>query len=119
MKSSLLRKKVQAHSSLEPPLAYNQDQIQLGPDAFDKSRFVMTFLIILGVTEALCSFRLVLEGKTGKEISESSRLEFLEKSLANKFALTGAKDNTSRFLNRRGIADLPFLRTILAICQKC
>ena len=38
--------------------------IQLGPDAFDESRFVMTFLTILGVTEILCSFRLVLEGKT-------------------------------------------------------
>ena len=28
----------------------------------------MTFLTILGVIEILCSFRLVLEGKTGKEI---------------------------------------------------
>ena len=41
----------------------------------------MTFLIILGVTDILCSLRLVLEGKTGKEIPESSRLEFLEKFL--------------------------------------
>ena len=47
--------------------------IQSGPDAFDESRFAMPFLIILGVTEKLCSFRLVLEGETGKEISESSR----------------------------------------------
>ena len=39
----------------------------------------MTFLIIVGVTEILCSFRLVTEGKTGKKIPESSRLEFLEK----------------------------------------
>ena len=39
----------------------------------------MTFLTIVGVTEILCSFRLVLEGKTGKEIPDSSRLEFLEK----------------------------------------
>ena len=38
----------------------------------------MTFLTILGVTEILCSFRLVLEGKTGKEKKESSRLEFLK-----------------------------------------
>ena len=29
----------------------------------------MTFLTILGIMEILCSFRLVLEGKTGKEIS--------------------------------------------------
>ena len=52
--------------------------IQSGPDTFDESRLVMTFLTILGVMDILCSFRLVLEGKTGKEIPESSRLEFLE-----------------------------------------
>ena len=46
----------------------------------------MTFLTILGVTEILCSVRLVLEGKTSKGITESSRLEFFEKFLANSFA---------------------------------
>ena len=81
--------------------------IQSGPDALDESRFVMTFLTIFGVMEILCSFRLVLEGKTGKEIPESSRLEFLEKFLANNFALSDAEDNTSGLLNRRGKADLP------------
>ena len=70
------------------------------------------------VREILCSFKLVLEGKTGKEIPESSRLEFLEKFSANNFALSDAEDNTSRLLNGRGIVDLPFLRTLLAICQK-
>ena len=49
------------------------------PDAFDESRFVMTFLTILGVTEILSSFGLILEEKTGKEIPEETRLEFLEK----------------------------------------
>ena len=78
----------------------------------------MTFLTILGVTEILCSFRLVLEGKTSKEIPESSRLEFIEKFSANNFALSDAEDNTSGPLNRGGIADLPLLRTLLAICQK-
>ena len=69
--------------------------------------------------EMLCSFRLVLEGKTGKEIPKSPRLEFLEKFLANTFALSDATDNTtSGPLNRGGIADLPLLRTLLAICQK-
>ena len=62
--------------------------IQSGPDNFAESTFVMTFSTILGVTEILCSFRLVLDRKTGKEIPESSRLEFLEKFLANNFALT-------------------------------
>ena len=47
----------------------------------------MTFLTILGVTEILCSFKLVLEEKTGKEIPELSRLEFLEKFSGNSFAL--------------------------------
>ena len=92
--------------------------MQSGPDDFDESRFVMTFLTILGVMEILCSFRLVLEGKTGKEIPEPSRFEFLEKFLANNFALSDAEDNTSGTLNRGGIADLPLLRTLLAICQK-
>ena len=68
--------------------------------------------------EIFCSFRLVLEGKTGKEIQESSRFEFLETFLANNFALSDAEDNTSCPLNRRGIADLPLLRTLLAIRQK-
>ena len=47
-------------------------RIQPGPDAFDKSRFIMTFLTILGVTEIVCCLELVLEGKTGKEIPESN-----------------------------------------------
>ena len=78
----------------------------------------MTFLTILGVTEILCSFRLVLEGKAGKEIPESSRLEFLEKFSANNFTLSDAEDSTSGSLNRGSISDLPLLRTLLAIPQK-
>ena len=70
------------------------------------------------VKEILCSFKLVLGGKTGKEIPESSRLEFLEKFSANNFALWDAEDNTSGLLNKGGIADLPLLRTLLAICQE-
>ena len=46
--------------------------MQSRPNAFDESRFVMTFLTILGVTEILSGFRLVAEEKTGKEIAESS-----------------------------------------------
>ena len=76
----------------------------------------MIFLTILEVTE-ICSFRLVLEGKTGKGVPNSSRLVFLEKILANNFALSDAEDNTSELLNRGGIPDLPLLRTLLAIHQ--
>ena len=102
--------KVRAQSSLEPPLEYNQDQTL--------SRFVNTFLTVLGLMEMLCSFRLVLEGKTGKHIPESARLEFLEKFLANNFALSDAEDNTSGPLNRGGVVDLPLSRTLSAIPQK-
>ena len=92
--------------------------IQSGPYAFDESLFIMTFLTILGFMDILCSFRLVLEGKTGKEIPESSRFEVLKKFLPNNFALSNAEDNTSGPLNRAGIADLPLLRTLSAIRKK-
>ena len=101
----LVCKEVQAHSSLEPPLEYNR-------------RLIMTFLTVLKVTEILCIFRLVLEGKTYKEISGSSRLEFLEKLSANNFALSEAEDNTDGPLNRGSITNLILLTSLLAICQK-
>ena len=72
----------------------------------------------MGVTEILCSFKLVLEGKTGKAKPEPSRLEVKEKLSANNFALLDAEDNTSSPLNRGGTAHLPLLRTLLAIRQK-
>ena len=61
----------------------------------------MTFVTILEDAEILYNFRLVLEGKTGKEIPKSSRLVFLEKFLANNFALSDAEGNS--LLNRGGI----------------
>ena len=66
----------------------------------------------------VCIFKLVLDEKTGKEMPQSSILEFLEKFSANNFALSHAEDSTSGLLNRGGIADLPLLRTLLAIRQK-
>ena len=77
----------------------------------------MTFTI-LGVTEILCSFRLVLEGKTGKKMPVTSRLEISGKFSANDFALSDAEDSTTVLLNLAGIAGLPLLRTPLAIHQK-
>ena len=73
----------------------------------------MTFLTILEGMEILFSFRLVLEGKAGKEIPEASRLELLEKYLANNFVLSDAEENIPRLLYRGVKADLP-----LAVCQK-
>ena len=70
----------------------------------------MTFLTIFGVTEILCSFKLVLEGETGKEIPESLKLEFLEKFSANNIAFSDAEDNNSGSLNRgRGYSRLTFV----------
>ena len=66
----------------------------------------------------LSSFRLVLKWKTGKEIPESSRAEFLEKFLAINFVLSNADNSTSGLLNRGHMADFPLLRTLLPICQK-
>ena len=87
-------------------------------DALDESRFIMIFLTILVLSEILCSFGLVLEGETGKGIPESSRLEFLEKFVAENFALSYAEGSTSGPLNKGGITDLSLLRTLLAIRQK-
>ena len=86
--------------------------IQSEPGAFDESSLVMTCLTILGVTEKLCSFRLVLEGKTGKEIPES----VLKKFSASNCALSDPEENSPRPLNRGGIAVISLLRTLLAIC---
>ena len=55
--------------------------------------------------------------KTGKEIPESSGLEFLETFSAKNFALSDAEDNTSGPLNSGSIGDLPLLRTLLTIHQ--
>ena len=63
-------------------------------------------------------FQISSSRETGKEIPESSRLEFLEKFSTNNFALPDAGDNTSCLLNRGSIAGLLLLRTLLAIRQK-
>ena len=67
--------KVQVHSSLEPPLEYHHDQMPL-----------------TNQLTHLRSSRLVLERKTGKEMPESSIVQFLEKFLANNFALSDAEE---------------------------
>ena len=63
-------------------------------------------------------FQISSRSKLGKEIPELSRLEFLETFSVNNFALSDAEDNISGLLNRGGIADLPSLRTLLALRQK-
>ena len=86
--------------------------IESGPDAIDKSRFIIIFLNILVVTK-ICSFRLVLEGRAGD--TWIFKIRVLRKVFSKQFSLSDAEDNNSALLNRRGIADL---RTLLAIDQK-
>ena len=66
-----------------------------GPDAFEKWKFLMIFLIILGVTKIWYSITSVLEGKTDKVVPDSLRSEILETFLANNFALSNAEDKNS------------------------
>ena len=61
--------------------------IESGADTVDESRLAMTFLTNLGITRMLCFIRLYLKEKAGKEIPESSRLEFLERFSANNLVL--------------------------------
>ena len=76
----------------------------------------MTFLVNLD--RHIMQFQISSKRKSGNEIHESSRLEFLEKFSAKNFALSNTEDNVSGLLNRGGIADLPLLKAVLAIRQK-
>ena len=67
------------------------NEMQSGPDTFEESRFVMIFLTNSGPKQILCSFRLALEGKAGKKIPESSKLEFLEKFFCKQFCFFGSR----------------------------
>ena len=75
----ILKSSASRYESSDSQLFTATTVIQSGPFAFDKSRLVVTFLTNLRFTEILCSFRLVLEGKTGKEIPEPWRFKFPEK----------------------------------------
>ena len=94
------------YKSSDPQFLRTTTGIQTRLDAFDESRLVINFLTNSGVIQALCCFKLVQERKAGKQI-ESSRLEFLQKLLANNFEL-----------NTAGLAYQPLLGTLLPICQK-
>ena len=79
--------KVRSRSSLEPPLQYNHDQMPL---TYQDS--LWPFLTILGVTEILCSFRLVLEGKTCKEIyTWIIKIRILRKVFSKQFCFIGCR----------------------------
>ena len=71
------------HESSGSQFFRNTTGIQSGTDASDESAFVMTYLTILGLPEKLCCFKLVVDGKTGKATTKSSRLQFLKRFLAS------------------------------------
>ena len=78
--------------------------MQSGPDVFDKSKLLMTYLTSLRVRE-IWRFSLVLEKKAGKDKPESSGSLFSEKFLVSNFALSDAEGSTSGLLNRGDISD--------------
>ena len=63
-------------------------------------------------------FQISSRRKNGQRDTQVIKIRVREKFSANNFALSDAEDNTSGPLNRGGIADLPLLRTLLAIRQK-
>ena len=106
--------KVQAHSSLELPLEYNQDQTSL------MNQGSLWHFNHLGSYGNIVQFH--ISSRRENRMPESSRdtrfIKILTQYFTNNFALSDADDNTSSPLNGGGIADLPLLTTLLAIRQK-
>ena len=74
----------------------------------------MTFLTILAVTEILRSFRLVLEGTTGKEIHEPSRL--VHRKVSNKqFCFIRCKRQYLRAVEKRRYSRFTFVEVFLSL----
>ena len=67
--------------------------------------------------KVLFRLKLVLEGKIGEKVPESSRSDLLQKYLVNNLLLSDAEINAFCLLNRGGMADLSLLRTLLEISQ--
>ena len=62
----LLKSSASMHENSGSQFFRTTTEIQSGPEAFEESRLVITFLTNLGVILTLRSFRLVLEWKAGK-----------------------------------------------------
>ena len=77
----------------------------------DFSELLMTSLTSIVASLIYC-FRVVPEGKVDKEISESWRIEFLEKILA-RLQMKITENNISGPRNKGGVADLSLLRILL------
>lgn len=75
--------------------------IQSGTDAFGESRSALT-LANSGVKRISYSFWLVPQKEAGKQIPESSTLEFSEEISENIFALLDAEDHNPEQINGGG-----------------
>ena len=92
--------------------------IQSGPDASDKSRLVMTFIINSGVTWILCSFIVIVEVSP-----ESSKSDFLENFSVTDFLLSDVEDSTLSYLfhgmqRRDEIMRQNVLKEIVFFCRQ-
>ena len=75
----------------------------------------MNFLTNLG--EILCSFKLVLEGKTDKD-THVIKIRVFIKVFIKQFCFIRYRPQRHQTIEWGGIADLPLLRTLLAIRQR-
>ena len=75
-----------------------------GPDAFDTSNLVMTFLNNLGVRKILYSFRLVVEGK-----SRVTKLRVLGKIFSKQFCFIRCSRQHHRIINYRKYSIFTFV----------
>jgi len=92
--------------------------IPSGPEALEASSLEITSETSLGVMRTESMEFEVLSGKSGGICPESSRVEFLEKRLAKRLALSDEEVRTSGPLKRGGIEDLPQFKILFEIHQK-
>ena len=106
---------VYAHSSLEPPLEYNQDQ---APFIFDESKFILTFLTLLEVKKILCSFRLLLEVKTGKEIPGVIKIIVPRKVFSKQFCFIRCRRQHLQIVEKRRYSRFAFVENTISNSPK-
>ena len=94
--------KVQAHSFLEPPLEYNQDQ---------------TLLIDLGSYGNIMQFQISFGRENRERDTRVIKIGVIRKVLTNNFALSDAENITSRPLNGGGIANLPLFNFLIFLLK--
>ena len=103
---------VQSHSSLQPPPEYNQSRRLW----WTKARYDL--FNHLGSYWNIMQFQLSSRGENRQRDTRVIKIRVSRKVLSKIFALSDAENNASSLPNRWRIADLPLLRTLLAITGK-